>query len=229
MSKIQIAVDLRPLFGPIRDQGARPTCLAFAASDCHAAMRKEWHPLSCEFAFYNAQRRAGQPPDRGARLTPMLDTLREDGQPKEDGWPYLDKTPEDIRRWSPPRSIGELYSRGGYPILATVDQVVVEIDSGKPVILLLKLCTAFFIANPDTLIVDAEVSAISVTPPRHAIVVVGHGTLITDRVLLVRNSWGTGWGNGGYAWLSEGYLSSRMFAASVLMEDTNEFRNSAIA
>ena len=228
MNKIQIATDLRSLFGPVRDQGARPTCLAFAASDCHAGLRKGWHPLSCEYAFYNAQRRAGQPPDRGARLTPMLDALREDGQPKEDSWPYLDKTPQDLASWSPPRSIGELFGRKGNTILTTVDQIFVEINQGRPVILLLKLCAAFFNANPDTMVIDAKVSAMSATPPRHAIIVVGHGVFKAARVLLIRNSWGSRWGDGGYAWLSEGYLSPRIFAASVLTEDTNEFRNPPI-
>lgn len=64
MSLIVAIKDLRSAFGPGRNQGARPTCLAFAASDTHAALRADWSPLSCEFAFYHAQRRAGLPPKR---------------------------------------------------------------------------------------------------------------------------------------------------------------------
>jgi hypothetical protein len=55
MSVITAAVDLRSLFGTARNQGSRPTCLAFAASDTHAALRSGWVPLSCEYAFYQAQ------------------------------------------------------------------------------------------------------------------------------------------------------------------------------
>ena len=33
MISITAAVDLRSLFGPARNQGSRPTCMAFAASD----------------------------------------------------------------------------------------------------------------------------------------------------------------------------------------------------
>lgn len=62
MRDIIVLVDLRASFGPARNQGARPTCLAFAASDTHAAVREGWVPLSCEYAFYQAQRRAGRPP-----------------------------------------------------------------------------------------------------------------------------------------------------------------------
>lgn len=86
---VNILVDLRSLFGPIRDQGARPTCLAFAASDTHAALRAGWDPLSCEFAFYHAQKRTGRPPTKGAFLEDMLAALREEGQPVETGWPDL--------------------------------------------------------------------------------------------------------------------------------------------
>src|SRR5258708_38222177 len=56
MSAIKIAKDLRSMFGPVRDQGQRPTCLAFAASDLHAAVRGAWAPLSCEYIFYHAQK-----------------------------------------------------------------------------------------------------------------------------------------------------------------------------
>ena len=78
---VTIARDLRPLFGEVRDQGERPTCLAFAASDAHAALRGPWAALSVEFAFFNAQRRANRSAKVGALLSTMLDTLREDGQP----------------------------------------------------------------------------------------------------------------------------------------------------
>ena len=43
------------MFGQARNQGARPTCMAFAASDIHAALRRGWSPLSCEYAFYQAR------------------------------------------------------------------------------------------------------------------------------------------------------------------------------
>jgi hypothetical protein len=88
MSEITISVDLRASFGAARDQGARPTCLAFAASDTHAALREGWTPLSCEYAFFQAQRRAGRMPNAGALLSSMLEALCKDGQPEESGWPY---------------------------------------------------------------------------------------------------------------------------------------------
>jgi hypothetical protein len=47
---VKIIVDLRSKFGVARDQNPRPTCMAFAASDTHAALRSVWTPLSAEWA-----------------------------------------------------------------------------------------------------------------------------------------------------------------------------------
>ena len=86
---ITVETDLRPLFGPVRDQGSRPTCLAFAASDAHAGLRPDWVELSCEYAFYHAQKLTGRSSQVGATLPSILDTLRNQGQPAEQDWPYL--------------------------------------------------------------------------------------------------------------------------------------------
>jgi hypothetical protein len=132
------------MFGPVRNQGARPTCLAFAASDAHAALRPRWTPLSCEFAFFHAQRRAGRVPAQGALLSAVLETLREDGQPEEAGWPYLAQVPTDVTTWAPPTSVGEVFTRDGMTTSSAIKGVVQELDGGRPVILLLQLSAAFF-------------------------------------------------------------------------------------
>jgi hypothetical protein len=55
MSRITVRHDLRGRFGPVRDQQARPTCLAFATSDAHAATTDgKWSDLSCEYLLYKA-------------------------------------------------------------------------------------------------------------------------------------------------------------------------------
>ncbi len=112
MSGVEVSVDLRPRFGHARDQGPRPTCLAFAASDTHAGVRPGWLPLSSEYAFHRAQMRTGSGPDVGATLASMLDVLREDGQPEEHGWPYLPATPVDAASWVPPGDVGPLFRCG---------------------------------------------------------------------------------------------------------------------
>jgi hypothetical protein len=136
MTSVIIRTDLRHLFGPIRDQGQRPTCLAFAVSDVHAALRGGWLPLSCEYAFFHAQRRAQRQPTEGALLPAMLGAIRDDGQPVEAGWPYLAQLPPDLSRWKPPAGVAPLFRRAGEPGAYTVDAIIAQLDHGVPVLTL---------------------------------------------------------------------------------------------
>ncbi len=228
MIDIVASVDLRSKFGRARDQGPRPTCLAFAASDAHAGMRAGWVPLSCEYAFYHAQRRAARSASQGALLSSMLDALRHDGQPEESGWPYLRETPADPASWVPPGSVGRLFGRAGEKASASINEVVRELDGGWPVILLLTLSLSFFSPAPHGLIHPAP----NETPEpqrRHAVVAVGHGRVDAHRAILVRNSWGERWGDAGYGWLTETFLGPRLFAAAKLTEEVDVSADPAAA
>lgn len=214
---IEIATDLRPLFGAARDQGARPTCMAFAASDAHAGLRDGWAPLSCEFAFYQAQRRAGRSPAQGALLSAMLDALRGDGQPEEQGWPYLATLPADHGLWKPPAAVGERYGRDGLSGGQTLASVIALLDKGRPVVILTMLSRSFFMPTSEG-VVDPAIDEHPEPSQRHALVAVGHGTVDGATAILVRNSWGADWGIDGHAWLTERFLAPRLFATANLME-----------
>lgn len=228
MSDITVSVDLRPDFGPARNQGPRPTCMAFAASDAHAGLRNGWAPLSCEYAFYQAQRRARRPPDRGALLSSMLDALRANGQPKEGGWPYLAATPTDAASWAPPPKVGALFGRAGETRCPSLDLVIRELDQGRPVILLLMLSRAFFKPTPDA-VIHPSIGEDPEPARRHAVIAVGHGSVDGHRAMLVRNSWGERWGSAGHGWLTEPFLGPRIFAAATLMEEVDVSARSAAA
>jgi hypothetical protein len=212
-----VSVDLRAQFGPVRDQGDRPTCLAFAASDAHAALRPAWTPLSCEFAFYYAQRRGGRSPSRGALLSLMLATLKEDGQPVEADWPYLEALPDDLDDYGPPLAV-IVFRRNGELRPSGIAEIIAQLDAGRPALVLLMLSSSFDLAGPDG-IVQAPAAEAPDRTRRHAMVAVGHGTLNGAPAILVRNSWGDGWGQAGHGWLSEAYLAPRLTAVALLMEN----------
>lgn len=228
MSVITASVDLRSLFGQARNQGPRPTCMAFAASDAHAALRSGWTPLSCEYVFYHAQRRASRPPSKGALLSSMLNALRQDGQPAEAGWPYLTATPTDESSWVPPAEVGPLFGRDGEKSSPSLDQIILELDKGGPVIILLTLSRAFYSPTAQA-VVDPAVGEAPEPERRHAVVAVGYGTVDRQRVILIRNSWGPKWGDAGHGWLTEAFLVPRIFAAATLMEEVDVSAHSAAA
>ncbi len=220
MRNIKISVDLRGSFGTARDQGARPTCLAFAASDAHASLRAGWVPLSCEYAFFQAQRRAGRNPHTGALLSSILEALRMDGQPEESGWPYLSATPTDVALWTPPSEIGELFGRDGATINHSIERIIKKLDQERPVIVLTTLSHAFYQPNPQG-VIDPAPDEEPVHNRRHAVVAVGHGKVDDQPAILVRNSWGPSWGDAGYGWLTINFLAPRIYAAAILLEEVD--------
>lgn len=228
MTSVAILKDLRPHLGEVRNQGSRPTCLAFAASDGHAALRSGWSPLSCEYAFFHAQRRASRPPSRAATLPAMLATIRQDGQPEESGWPYLKAVPADATAWSPPASVGPRFGRAGAPHAYTVAAIITEIDATRPVILMMMLSRSFFTPGSNGVIQPGTGEAPE-PARRHAVLAVGHGMIEDKRAILVRNSWGPGWGIAGHAWLTEGFIAPRLFAAALLTEDVDVSASPAAA
>ena len=222
---LTISRDLRSMLGPARDQGPRPTCLAFAASDTHAALRPDWVPLSCEYAYYHAIKRHGNQPHRGATLPAMLEAIREDGQPPEEVWKYLQAVPTNISQWKPPQNITPLYKRDSGQSPLSVDQILKHLDAGIPIIVTMSLSNAFYSPSADGIVSSMEAPDPS---RRHAVVAVGYGTRRNEKFILTRNSWGSTWGIFGYAWLSEGYLVPRLLGIAELTKDlTNVPTNKA--
>ncbi len=228
MSNVIVSVDLRPKFGPARDQGARPTCLAFATTDAHAAARPSWSELSCEYLFYHAQKRDGRPPHVGATLQATLDAVREDGQPNENGWPYLASVPADVGLWRPPSDVGGLYARNGDHAAAVIDEIIARLTRKQAVVLLLKLSNSFFAPTPEA-IVDPALGEAPESAQRHAVVAVGHGIAQRQKAILVRNSWGPAWGDAGHAWLTQRFLADRLFATAILKDEVDVSARSVAA
>jgi hypothetical protein len=213
MTRVTASKDLRSLFGVTRHQRLRPTCLAFAASDTHAAVRGPWLPLSCEYVFYHAQQRASRPPTAGALLSAILAALEHDGQPAESGWPYLPALPSNPAKYRPPHNVGAIFRRSGSLAPALLDSIVAALDLDRPAIVLMTISRAFFLGGA---MVDADSQEVPEPARRHAVIACGHGKVDDHRALLVRNSWGDSWGDRGYAWIAERYLAPRIFAIALL-------------
>jgi hypothetical protein len=108
------------------------------------------------------------------------------------------------------------------------DEIVRRLEEGRPVILLTVLSISFYRPTPEAVVHPAN-GEIPEPQRRHAIIGVGHGTVDGNRAVLVRNSWGPSWGDKGYAWITEPFLNSRLFAAAILTENIDVPSGSAAA
>jgi hypothetical protein len=211
---VSVQIDLRSKFGWARDQGQRPTCIAFAASDAHAAHRvMPFAPLSVEYAFYHASlKRLVFDPNAGVGMSDILSSIEGDGQPLENGWPYLRHLPSDISSYHPPADVGVVFKRESESH-SSFARVVDVLKEGRAPLIAMHISTEFYLAKAQE-VLRAPVSSKPVA--RHALVVAGLGEEQNEQVVLIRNSWGVNWADSGYAWISRSYLEPRLISVGVM-------------
>src|SRR5690348_230950 len=96
-------VDLRPLLPPVREQGRRDTCLAFAVTAAHEVMRAGGGDvrleLSEEFLHWGTRQLCG---DARTTLDAAARALARWGQPEHVVWPYQEGRREAGLAYQPP-------------------------------------------------------------------------------------------------------------------------------
>jgi C1A family cysteine protease len=223
---LNIAVDIRTDLGPVRDQGRRPTCLAFAASDAHRHSRQHKALLCVEWLYYHAIKLAGAGPHDGTTILNTRTVLRSIGQPEETDWPYSSAWPDEAR-WVVPKPRTSLMTCGSNQCTNGVDVVRNHLDTGTPVIVGVYLSSTFRLPIDWTHIGGEVLLAPNLGEPidfsdGHAMVVVGHGTYNGNQLVLLRNSWGPRWGSNGHAWVREDYLAPRLAGAFVISKGKDD-------
>ncbi len=209
--KIKSVRDISPRLGPVRDQGKRPTCVAFALSDLHACNRSAtFAPLSVEYLYYHACLRAPAfNPSGGVTLPQILGAVEHDGQPDEVHWPYLVNLPADFKDYKPPPITAPIYRRPGRRFTGSIDEIEKELESDRATMVVFSSTLQFIMAQPTT---PVESSTTDQVLMPHAVVAVGVGEHPAGRCVRIRNSWGAKWADGGHAWLSESYLNARLIS-----------------
>ena len=219
---LPVHVDLRQWFSPIEDQGALGSCTANAAVGLleyfERRAKGKFTDGSRLFVYKASRDLLGWTGDTGAYLRTAMEALVLFGAPPERYWPY------DISQYDeePPAfcyAFGANYKALKYyrldPNATPATQVLANIkqfaSAGFPSMFGFPVYTEYDNPLPGGLIAFPSGSGFR---GGHANVVAGYDDNLmigNDRgALLIRNSWGTGWANGGYAWMSYRYVTEQV-------------------
>jgi C1A family cysteine protease len=244
-------VDLRKWFSPVEDQGQIGSCTANAGAGVveyfeNRAFGRYLH--ASRLFLYKATRNFAQlKGDSGAFLRSTMGALVLFGVPPEEYWPYTDKSPDfDMEPSAFCYSFAANYKSIKYfrhdpnnftqeEVLASVKQ---SLAGGIPSMF------GFTVYNSISQAAESGKIPFPCNNERilggHAIVAAGYNDDLTienatcgDKTkgaLLIRNSWGEGWGEKGYGWLPYDYVLKEvaMDFWSILQQnwaDTGQFQS----
>jgi len=191
-------MDLRIDLGAARNQGQRPTCLAFSLSDVHRARRGDPDLLSPESLHRLGAQRAKKSPDLALFISEAIAGLDQDGQTTEAAWPYKYDKPVDANCLY----YKNLANHSGFDESVAID----AIRAGEPIVLVLDIDMAFFsYLAATTLDFDPNLQI----EARHAVVICGCRAGPAGPEYLIKNSWGESWGDKGHAWATLAYIEAR--------------------
>lgn len=162
----------------------------------------------------------GSASNSGTTLHSIGEAVRLTGQALESAWPYdstlgagTEPTPSGIT--AADFVTAELF---GVPLAndGIEEHIEATLGLGLPVIVIVEITAEF--EQPDP---SGEIGTPALNSPAndyHAVTAVGVATNAAgdSRRLLIRNSWGPGWGAGGYGWLPYDYLVAFAVQAAAL-------------
>ena len=223
-------VDLRPWCSPIENQGALGSCTANAGVGIVEYFERRAYGKHIDasrlFLYKTTRNMLHWTGDTGAFLRSTMGALVLFGVPPEEYWQYVvadfDKEPpafcyafaqnyQALRyyRLDPPTTPGDV-------VLA---RVKANLSAGLPTMFGFTVYNSYTQANTTGKIPYPTAGERIVGG--HAIVAVGYddsmkikntnaGAVETTGALLIRNSWGGGWGAAGYGWLPYEYILNRL-------------------
>jgi len=203
-------VDLRPWLSPVEDQSTLNSCSANAVAGAYEylARRKDdgaLEDVSRLFVYWNARQIDGIEGDQGSSLAACIDALSQHGACPERSWPYK----RTLVGREPP---GECFALGQESVLQDAEEIPAELEAmqrciadGYPFMFGVRLFQSFDkVGNKGRVPMPSDREVSRKEHGFHAMLAVGYSD--KSRVFLVRNSWGTSWGDEGYCYVPYDYM-----------------------
>lgn len=204
-------IDLRPSCSPVEDQGHLGSCtgnaLAGALEFLELRDKVNFIDLSRLFIYYNERVIEGTArSDSGAMIRDGIKTLKRQGVCSEKKWPYV------ISKFAvkpKPTCYKEALEHQitSYHRILTVDEMRTCLAEGFPFVFGFTVYESFESQEV------ARTGIVNMPQPNegaiggHAVLAVGYNN--AEKRFIVRNSWGTGWGQKGYFTIPYDYAAER--------------------
>ncbi|MBD8591212.1 C1 family peptidase [Peribacillus simplex] len=214
-------IDFRPVMSTVRNQGQRPTCVAFAVTSAHEVYRRtNIHDFSEEFLFRVCKIRDKDFDDKSGTFVHLaLINLERLGQSDEAIMPYQHPTSLSLDT----HIAGAIFRNARNnripkwcPIDVKVEDIENQLSKETSVIAVIAVQETFIEANSTNNFIDLPTYD-TYNDSYHAVTIVGFGVdNKNDPYFLIRNSWGTLWGDQGYGFLSYEYFNKYQAGAWII-------------
>ena len=214
---IPTVVDHRSQMTPVRDQGPRGTCVAHAANAALEIFPSIPDDLSEQYSYDLFMRKESREPcyDKGLKTTNSAIYLA-DGTVVESKWAYTNSIPACNTTVPAAAASAQKYKIASYQMIEDggVDGAAsiknpryleAALRAGRNIVL--GTHVAWASPNADG-ILDVVINSATNQPAAsrggHAMLICGYNA--PKKYFIVKNSWGSGWSNAGYAHLSYDYI-----------------------
>ena len=227
ISYLSSSVDLRKYFTPVKDQGKIGACSAFALVSIFEFILKKNRQsdinLSEQFVYYNSRKSKGMShSDSGSSITEILNSMKQQGVCLEHLFPY---NPDNLVQEPPVEAYDDAQTRKiicAKNVKHNLHDIKSAVYEGYPVAITIKIFDSFqpwkgFIRIPS----EQEIQ--NGKFGYHTMVICGYND--EARFFVVRNSWGSNFGEKGYCYIPYAYFENDSLSSSAFIiteiNDTN--------
>lgn len=223
------SIDWRHLCSPIRDQGQEGSCTAFAATGLFEFRENQlqkspfwfdgFQQTSPQFVYYTErQHEHSVNKDSGANVGDIVYVMQQVGVCKESTWPYLPGRPPNGTEFTkPPPAASQEAAQHKVQTIQPISSFLglkSALYDGNPFVFDFKVYESFenpqWSSNPDFSEMPMPDQNTEKLLGGHEVMSVGYND--EYQAFLIRNSWGTSWGMGGYFWMPYDFIRDGSYA-----------------